>query len=114
MAVPALGACVLTHLHLDERDRSVTLGLQTDVLPSPLPEGWPSGANSCEFFVVFREATDVRIHGWDARAARAVRISGTPAEGISVRIGGAGTGMEFRAASAALARVRGLRVADGC
>lgn len=105
---PALRECTLSHVHIDERGRSVTLGLETEVMPSPLPDEWRTkGLNTCEFFIVFRYAESVRIRGWDASVANAVAVSRSPEGCVSVSIGSEGSGMRFRAASASVTRVRG-------
>lgn len=105
---PDLAECTLSHVHIDERGRSVTLGLDTEVMPSPFPGEWHEKSfNTCEFFIVFGDTDNVRIQGWDASVANAVTISGSPDGRISVSIGTGDTGMSFQAGSASLPRVRG-------
>ncbi|MBT2418181.1 hypothetical protein J7F01_04785 [Streptomyces sp. ISL-22] len=68
-----------------ERGRLVTLGLETEVMPSPLPDEWGAkGFNTCEFFIVLGDASNVRIYGWGASVANAVTVSGSPDGSISV------------------------------
>ncbi|GAA4079195.1 hypothetical protein GCM10022233_68580 [Streptomyces shaanxiensis] len=108
MAPPNLTECTLSHVHIDERGRSVTLGLETEVMPSPLPDEWRAkGLNTCEFFIVFGDTGNVHIQGWDASVANAVTISEAGDGGILVSVGTESAGMSFQAGSVSLARVRG-------
>ncbi|MFI6011301.1 Imm50 family immunity protein [Streptomyces sp. NPDC051243] len=105
---PDLSECALSHVHIDERGCSVTLGLETDVMPSSLPDEWRAKSfDTCEFFIAFGDTDNVRVQGWDASVANAVTISGSPGGCVSVSIGTGGVGMDFRAGSATLTRVRG-------
>ncbi|MFE5807671.1 Imm50 family immunity protein [Streptomyces sp. NPDC056491] len=112
---PELSSCPLYDVHVDERDTSVTLGLQTAQLPDhPEPEWTRSTYNTLRFFIVFTGVEDLRMTGIASehpdRHDRTVRVTGAGPGGggrswVSVTSGSRTIGF-----SAAASAVTGTRV----
>ncbi|MFI7012149.1 hypothetical protein [Streptomyces sp. NPDC050145] len=89
----------LFYVHLDERERSVTLGFARE-----------RGSEGFEFFLRFPEARDVRVRGWEHPGRKAVRVTGGGGEdgedGVWVVVASEGSLLRFRAAGVAVARTR--------
>lgn len=86
---PELSSCPLYDVHVDERDTSVTLGLQTAQLPDhPEPEWARSTYNTLCFFLVFTGVEDLRMTGIASehpdRHDRTVRVTVGPRWGRAV------------------------------
>lgn len=85
----------LFYVHLDERERSVTLGFARE-----------RGSEGSEIFLRFPEARDVRVRGWAHPGTKDVRMTEDEGGGVSVVVAAEGSSLSFRAAGVAVARTR--------
>ncbi|QNS04145.1 hypothetical protein [Streptomyces xanthii] len=93
----------LFYVHLDERERSVTLGFARE-----------RGSEGSEFFLRFPEARDVRVRGWTHPGRKDVRVTrGDPGDGVAVDVSSQGSSLSFRAAGITVARTRSFPVWPG-
>ncbi|MFJ2822334.1 Imm50 family immunity protein [Streptomyces toxytricini] len=103
--VPDLNTCHSFHVHVDERDTSVTLGFETQQLPPhPKPEWTAKAYNTLCFWLEFTGVSDLRVHGILAEAERSVRI--THGDTIRVAIHSNTRSMAFTATTARVSHTR--------
>ncbi|MFE1951025.1 hypothetical protein ACFW9D_11210 [Streptomyces sp. NPDC059524] len=88
----------LFFVHLDERERSVTLGFARQ-----------NGGEGFEFFLRFPQAREVRVRGWAHPGRKDVRVA-DDGDGVEVVVSAPGSSLSFRAAGVALARTRSFPV----
>ncbi|MFE5973360.1 Imm50 family immunity protein [Streptomyces sp. NPDC056460] len=103
------GACEVFYVQIDERGTSVTLGFDTNVLPSRRPAAWAEKAyNTVEFHLKFTGVEGLRIAGWDAGARHAAvgLRRGPAATGLVVTLEGPGSFLGFTASTSRVTRVR--------
>lgn len=111
---PPLDSCSLFYVHLDERGDSVTLGFETERLPPKPPSEWRQKPfNTFEFHLVFGGVKGLRVRGWGPAQAKEVALIGRDGGQVDVTLGGAGSGVEFRASSMSLGRTRVFLAARG-
>ncbi|WP_328400417.1 immunity 50 family protein [Streptomyces sp. NBC_00390] len=113
VTVPDLDECRLFYFHIDERDTSVTLGLDLRVDPRMLlPERGRRDTNAFEFFIVFNSVKDLRISGWGGVIDRSVTLLPCDDGGLAVSIEGAEEAIAFRAEGASFSRSRFYLASD--
>ncbi|MFG2756999.1 Imm50 family immunity protein [Streptomyces wuyuanensis] len=105
--VPALGHCFLYSVHIDERDRGITLGFDTRSVPDrPRPEWLRTEFNAFEFFLTFTQVTELSLHGWDSVTDRTAELSRSPRGGITVHVANSREAISFHASYAHLSLCR--------
>ncbi|MGQ4388945.1 Imm50 family immunity protein [Streptomyces sp. SAS_270] len=111
---PSLDSCSLFYVHLDERGDSVTLGFETERLPSKPPSEWRQKPfNMFEFHLVLVGVEALRVHGWGPAQAKEVGLVRRDGGRVDVTLGGAEDGIRFRASSVSLGRTRVYLAARG-
>ncbi len=108
---PDLSTCPLYHVHVDERDTSVTLGFETPQLPDhPRPEWEEKQYNTLCFFVVFTGVDELRATGIAAehpdRRDRTVRVTRTDTGRQRVSVTSDNRTLAFSAAASAVTLTR--------
>ncbi|MEU0075609.1 hypothetical protein ABZ027_39705 [Streptomyces sp. NPDC006332] len=99
MTSSALSSRDLFYVHIDERQRSITLGFTAQ-----------EGHEGFEFFIEFTDVRDVVVRGWAAPGHKDVQLTQT-VEGITVSVEAEGSSLSFRAASMSVARSRSFHAA---
>jgi hypothetical protein len=106
-APPKPEDCHLFYVHLDERDKSVTLGFETRRLPARMPGEWAvKEFNTVEFYLVFPDVMGFRATGWGASEARRVRLKAREGGLFEVTLGTTASGIRFEAPAPRLTKVR--------
>ncbi|MEU5811732.1 Imm50 family immunity protein [Streptomyces sp. NPDC047718] len=106
--LPDLGTCTLFHVHIDERDTSVTFGFETQQLPQhPKPEWSDKPYNTLAFWIEFTGVAGLRMSGIRAEAERSVRITGgNTAEGLRVAVDSDNRSIAFSATASRVSHTR--------
>jgi hypothetical protein len=88
----------ITSIHIDERNRSVTITSRHEGLPNDAPAEWRErGFNSYEQTVVYSTVDGLDIDGWDYRPATTWTSTNLPDSRIAVTLTGPGTSVLFHA-----------------
>ena len=112
-AIPSPNLCELFYVHIDERDKSVTLGFDTSEFPShPRPEWQEKGFNAFEFYLVFSSVQGLRVSGWGPSQAKVIDLTSLGDGRVRVIAGHAGAGIELIAPSVALTKTRAYLAAS--
>jgi hypothetical protein len=99
--------CHLFYVHLDERDKSVTLGFETRQMPAEIPEEWAGNQfNTAEFYLVFADVAGFQANGWGASEARHVRLIVREDGLFEVTLGTTASGIWFQAPAPRLTKLR--------
>ncbi|HEY8983398.1 MAG TPA: Imm50 family immunity protein [Streptomyces sp.] len=106
-SVPAPGDCKIFYAHVDERGESVTVGLETRVMPLRPADAWSDTVyNALEFYLVFSGVEDFLVDRWGCSEAAQFDL-GLDEDGmVSVVLGSESSGIRFRAASVGVEKVR--------
>jgi hypothetical protein len=88
----------ITSIHIDERNRSVTVTSRHEGLPDDAPTEWrDQGFNSYEQTVVYTTVDGLDIDGWDYHPATTWTSTVLPDSRIAVTLTGPGTSVLFHA-----------------
>ncbi|MEU6277370.1 Imm50 family immunity protein [Streptomyces populi] len=110
---PPADSCDPFHVHIDERENSVTLGFDTRVMPVQAPAEWREKRfNAFEFHLVFAGVSGLRVTGWDAAAAGRIDMA-VREEDFEVTLGSPESGIVFHASTARLARTHAYLASGG-
>ncbi|NGO75887.1 hypothetical protein G6045_09405 [Streptomyces sp. YC504] len=107
---PALDACDLFYVQMDERHHSVTLGLDAP-LDAEHHEGEQTPVpNSVEFYLQFTDVERLRVKGWQAPGNKHARLYRHADGTIRFSADSEGSHLEFAASTCRLVELRARRV----
>ncbi|MFJ8195415.1 Imm50 family immunity protein [Streptomyces sp. NPDC096152] len=105
--LPSPQTCDLFYVHIDEREKSVTLGFDTREFPVNPPEQWVlKRFNAFEFYLVFTGVEDLWVTGWGASVAKLATVGHLGAQVFEVILGSRESGIGFRGSAARMAKTR--------
>ncbi|MFM9610866.1 Imm50 family immunity protein [Streptomyces sp. V2] len=112
--VPGPGECKVYYVHVDERGTSVTVGFETRNVPSRPHETWRDKVyNTLEFYLLFSGVREFSVSRWSSVEAARVDMAVGAGGGVSVVLGGEGSGIRFQADSVGVQKVRVYLAASG-
>jgi hypothetical protein len=94
----ALSSQDLFYVHIDERQRSATLGFTRQ-----------EGNDGFEIYLEFTNVRDLAVRGWAAPGVKNVRLEQS-AEGVTVSVTAEDSSLGFRADGVSVTRQRSFRV----
>lgn len=98
-----------TSVHIDERDRSVTITSRHEGLPEDAPAQWrEQGYNSYEQTVMYTSVDGLDIEGWNYLPVTTWNSTDLPGNRIAVALTGEDTSVRFHADATLQRRRRGL------
>ncbi|WP_416975126.1 Imm50 family immunity protein [Streptomyces sp. 4F14] len=104
---PAPEECKPYYVHVDERGSSVTVGFETRNIPSRPDREWRGGDyNTLEFYLLFLGVRNFSVNRWSSVEAARFDVGIQSDGGVSVVLGGDGSGIKFQADSVGVQKAR--------